>query len=148
VEQYPRLTQGPGFGPARIWENDALLTVLQASQGLMAPEIEAVSVQALPRSIVIHVCLRESSEAATEDLDDLVAETEALLAGVIEPMVDIDVSIHIGESGPRWPGYLHRRLYMIHPRVRALTLLLFVKRCRATRQREFACLLGDSCHGK
>jgi hypothetical protein len=31
---------------------------------------------------------------------------------------------------------------------RSLTLLLFVKRCRATRQREFACLLGDSCHGK
>lgn len=123
MEQYPRLTQGPGFGPARIWENDALLMVLQASQGLMAPEIEAVSVQALPRSIVIHVCLRESSEAATEDLDDLVAETEALLVGVIEPMVDIDVSIHIGEFGPGWPGYLHRRLYTIHPRVRALTLL-------------------------
>lgn len=118
VEQYPRLTEGPGFGPATIWANDALLMVLQASQGLTAPEIEAVSVQALPRSIVIHVCLRETSQAVTEELDDLVAGTEALLVGIIEPMVDIDVSIHIGESGPGWPGYLHRRLYMAHPRVR------------------------------
>ena len=120
MEQYPRLTEGPGFGPATVWANDAMLMVLQASQGLMAPEIEAVSVQALPRSIVIHVCLRATSAAVTEDLDDLVAETEALLVGIIEPTLGIEVSIHIGESGPGWPGYRHQRLYMVHPRVRCL----------------------------
>lgn len=120
MEQYPRLIAGPGAGPALDWENDALLLVLQASQGLMAPEIEAVSVQALPDSIMIHACLREANDAVAEDLNDLVDEVEALLIGVVEPMVDIRVSIHVGATDPSWPGYRHRRLYMTHPRVRDL----------------------------
>jgi hypothetical protein len=120
LERYPQLMAGPGAGPAQDWENHALLFVLQASQGLLAPEIEAVSVQVLPRSIVIHACLREANEAVVEDLDDLAAEAEALLIGVIEPMVDIRVSTHVGAADPGWPGYGHRRLFLIHPRVHDL----------------------------
>ena len=104
MERYPRLMLGPGAGPALDWESHALLQVLQASQGLMAPEIDAVSIQALPRSIVIHACLREANDAVAEDSDDLVSELEALLSGVIEPMVDTRVSIHVGATDPGWPG--------------------------------------------
>jgi hypothetical protein len=45
---------------------------------------------------------------------------EALLIGVVEPMVDVSVSMHVGAADPGWPGYGHRRLFVIHPRVRDL----------------------------
>jgi hypothetical protein len=45
---------------------------------------------------------------------------EALLIGVIEPMVDIRVSVHVGAANPDWPGYEYRRLFLIHPKVRDL----------------------------
>ena len=120
MEQYPQLVTGPGAGRALDWENNALLFVLQASLGLMAPEIEAVSVQALPRGIVIHVLLRETNDAVDEDLSDLVFETEALVGGVVDPAVDVSVSIHVGAGDLNWPGYAHRRLYVAHERVREL----------------------------
>jgi hypothetical protein len=118
LEKYPQLIRGPGAGPALDWENEALLLVLQASQGLMAPEIDAVSVQALPDSIVIHACHREASDAVAEDLNDLVGEVEALLIGITGPMVDIRVSVHVGATDAGWPGYRYRRRFLIHPRVR------------------------------
>lgn len=120
MERYPQLVAGPGAGPALDWENHALLLVLQASQGLMAPKVEAVSVQALPRSIVIHACLREANDAVAGDLNDLTGELEALLIGLIEPMVDIRVSVHVGAPDAGWPGYRYRRLFLIHPKVRDL----------------------------
>ncbi len=112
--RHPQAIRGPAAGPRLDWENDALLLVLQGSQGLIGREINAASVQADRDWIVIHVCLRE----VREDLDDLVFEVEALMGGVVEPMVDITVSTYIGDTGPEWPGYVHRRLFLINDRDR------------------------------
>jgi hypothetical protein len=54
---YPRLIPGPGTGPALDWENDALLFVLQASQGLLAPD---VSVKRTTRLLRISMTLSVS----------------------------------------------------------------------------------------
>jgi hypothetical protein len=77
-------------------ENAALLSALQASQGL-------IGVQTERSEIVIHVCLREDNEAITEDLDDLVSELDALLFGLVEPPVQVTVTKYIGETDAYWP---------------------------------------------
>jgi hypothetical protein len=116
--RYPQAIRGPAAGSRLDWENDAVLLVLQGSQGLIGREINAASVQADPDRIVIHVCLREDSEAVREDLDDLVFEVGELMGGVVEPMVEVTVSTYVGDTGPEWPGYVHRRLFLINDRDR------------------------------
>lgn len=95
-----------------------LLFVLQASQGLIGSEFLAVSIQAEPDEIIIHVCLREDGQAVSEDLDDLLAELDSLQAGVVEPPVRVTVAKYVGDTDSRWPGYAHRRIFLINDRER------------------------------
>ncbi|WP_433041054.1 hypothetical protein [Dactylosporangium sp. CS-033363] len=116
---YPAVLTGPGAGPRLDWENWATLFVLQASQGLIGPEVLGVSVQATPDEIVVHVCLREDNEAVAEDLDDLVFELDAPLAGIVAPAVRLSVVKYRGDTDSRWPGYAHRRIHLASHRMRA-----------------------------
>lgn len=118
AEQYPVVRIGQGVGPRLDWENDATLFILQASQGLIGPEVLGVSVEAKPEEIVVHVCLREENEAVTEDLDDLMSEFDALQVGTVEPEVRVSIVKYLGNTDRRWPGYLHRRIFLVNDRVR------------------------------
>lgn len=99
---------------ALAWENMAVLMTLQASQGLIGPDVAGMSVQVTNDEITIHVCLRAYTEAAVEDMDDLVFELEALLAGVVIPMPQVTVVPYVGPHDARWPGYGHRRIFTAH----------------------------------
>jgi hypothetical protein len=77
-----------------------------------------MSVQAAPDEVVIHVCLRADNEPITEDIDDLVSELEALLGEVDSP-VRVTATKYVGEIDLHWPGYGHRRLFLINDRERS-----------------------------
>lgn len=118
MQRFPVVRVGSGTGPAQAWSNAATLTVLQASQGLIGPEVLGLSVQAEPEEIIVHVCLRETSTEVSADLADLEPAIDALLAGVVEPPVKVSLRVHEGEPGPEWPGYAHQRVYLISDRLR------------------------------
>jgi hypothetical protein len=108
---------GSGTGPAQAWSNAATLSVLQASQGLIGPEILAMSVQAELDEIIVHVCLRETNAEVTTDLADLETAIDAHLAGVVDPPVKISLRLYEGGTGPEWPGYAHHRVYLVSNRL-------------------------------
>ncbi|MEU6072426.1 hypothetical protein [Micromonospora sp. NPDC047074] len=118
AERYPLVRLGPGAGPRLEWENYASLFVLEASQGLIGPEVLGVSVEARADEIIVHVCLREENEAVADDLDELVAEFDAVQGGVVEPQVRVTIAKHLGDTDPRWPGYSHPRIFLISDRMR------------------------------
>jgi hypothetical protein len=93
--------------------------ILQASQGLIGPEVLGLSVEAKTDEIIVHVCLREKNEAVVDDLDDLVAEFDAVQAGVVQPSVRVTIAKYLGDTDPRWPGYFHRRIFLVSDRMRA-----------------------------
>ena len=109
---------GPGAGPRLDWENWAILFALQASQGLIGPEILGVSVEAKTEEIIVHGCLREDNEAVAEDLDDLVSEFDAIQAGIVEPRARVIVAKYLGNTDPGWPGCAHPRIYLVSDRMR------------------------------
>jgi hypothetical protein len=116
--RYPSFVRGPASGPRLVWQNDALMAALQASQGLIGPEVVAMSVEATTRSIVLHVCLRELNELVEDDLDELLGDLEALTGGYVEPSIDLGIATFVGDSVPEWPGYSHPRLSMMSVRAR------------------------------
>lgn len=118
ARRYPVVRTGPGAGPGMAWENYAILFVLQASQGLIGPEILGVSVEVEPEETIVHVCLREDNEAVARDLQDLMSEFDAIQAGVVEPPTRVTVSRHVGDTDLRWPGYAHHRIFLVNDRVR------------------------------
>ncbi|NMO53968.1 hypothetical protein HH310_22650 [Actinoplanes sp. TBRC 11911] len=118
MQRFPVVRVGSGTGPAQAWSNAATLTVLQASQGLIGPEILGLSVQAEPAEIIVHVCLRATNDEVSTDLADLESAIDALLTGVVDPPVKISLRIHEGEPGPEWPGYGQHRVYLVSDRLR------------------------------
>jgi len=110
----PYVRTGPGAGPALEWENAAVLMTLEASQGLIGPDVAGMSVQITDDEITIHVCLRAYTEAVVEDMDDLVFELEALMAGVVIPMPQVTVVAYVGPLDASWPGHGHRRIFTAH----------------------------------
>ncbi|MER7279315.1 hypothetical protein ABT369_33235 [Dactylosporangium sp. NPDC000244] len=118
ARQYPVVRTGADAGPRLEWENWAVLFVLQASQGLIGPEILGISVEAGAEEIIVHVCLREDGEPVAEDLDDLVSEFDAVQAGIVEPPARLIVAKYLGTTDPRWPGYAHPRIYLASDRMR------------------------------
>jgi hypothetical protein len=117
-KRYPVVRLGPAAGPRLVWENFAILFVLQASQGNIGPEVLGISVEATQDEVTVHVCLREENEAVREDLDDLVSEFEGIQSGVVEPPVRITIAKHVGDTDPSWPGYYHQRIFLINDRMR------------------------------
>lgn len=54
--QYPVLRAGSGANARIDWENRAILFVLQASVGLIGPEVLGVSVEAKKDEVIVHIC--------------------------------------------------------------------------------------------
>jgi hypothetical protein len=112
MPRYPTVTYGPSFGPATQWETFVVVQALQASLGLIHPEMTALAVEAQPDAVVLHACIQGSTPELTEVFQDIIGDLKAALDPITDPVVPITVRTYIGDSGPEWPGYPFRRLYM------------------------------------
>lgn len=111
----PRVEKGEGFD---VWESDAVGIVLQASVGLLGPELLGVSVEVKPQRVVIHACISEDNHLVDDDLSELVSDVESATVGLLDKDVVFEVVKYLGDTDEEWPGYLHRRIYLMNDRMR------------------------------
>jgi hypothetical protein len=95
-------------GASFAWENRVVLDVVQAALGLISCDMRAISVRAELDRIILYVAVRERSPQVEEDIDDLVFELHALQ----DKLIEIEVSVHVGEPDTSWPGHFGRRVYV------------------------------------
>lgn len=75
----------------------------------------ALAVEPRPDALVIHVAVSRETPELTEDLDDIVADLEAFLAGGPDQNSAITTRVHLGPPDATWPGSTQALLYVAKP---------------------------------
>jgi hypothetical protein len=92
-------------------ENMLVLQAVQASLGLISPDVLGISVEAGPGQVVIHFAVTQKTEEVSEDIGDIMFELDALLEGS-ELLAS---RIYLGVPGENWPGRAGRLIYLAKP---------------------------------
>ena len=95
--------------------NYLLLQTAQAALGLISADMLALAVEPRPDALVIHVAVSRETPELTEDLDDIVADLEAFLAGGPDQNSAITTRVHLGPPDATWPGSTQALLYVAKP---------------------------------
>lgn len=95
-------------------ENSIVLMALQASLGLVGPDVRGMAVEAGEDRVTFHVALTQRSARSDEDLDDLLFEFEALTWGMVRGGFALDTVVTVGDTGPAWSGHPWRRIFLAH----------------------------------
>jgi hypothetical protein len=83
--------------PLLAHENEMTLALVQALLGAPSPNFRAVTIETRPTEILIRVYLESESIIDREEVDDLLAEFEALHTKPIKTEIEVIV------SSQRWP---------------------------------------------
>jgi hypothetical protein len=110
----PRVKYGPDYEPRTEWENLVLLEALQAAQGQIGTHVRGVAVEAGYELVVVHACIDSEDADTAEDLAELASVIEVSMEQYIEPAPAVELRLHVGETDASWPGYGHRRLYLMN----------------------------------
>jgi hypothetical protein len=95
--------------------NYLLLQTGQAALGLISADMLTLAVEPRPDALVIHVAVSRETPELTEDLDDIVADLEAFLAGGPDQNSAITTRVHLGPPDATWPGSTQALLYVAKP---------------------------------
>ena len=109
---------GPDYEPRTEWENLVLLEALQATQGQIGTHVRGVAAEAGYELVVVHACIDSEDADTAEDLAELASDIEVSMGQYVEPTPTVELRLHVGDTDPSWPGYEHRRLYLMHWRAR------------------------------
>jgi hypothetical protein len=100
----------------RTLENLVVLYLTQAMLGLVSTNLQAVAVEVRTDRLVVHFAFREDRPDDGEDLEDILADLDALLDN--EDLPDdwtIESVSYIGSADATWPGHAFRRVYEVKP---------------------------------
>ena len=89
-------------------ENFLVLQTLQASLGLISPEISGISIQLDGERIVLYFAVRHGAAELEEDVEDIIFELDALLGGKIP----LEARVYEGRPNSDWPGRQYRLIYL------------------------------------
>ncbi|WP_290052612.1 hypothetical protein [Amycolatopsis solani] len=89
-------------------ENILVLQLVQASIGLISPEIYAISIQLQDSHVTVHFAVQKVTSALREDVDDIIFELDALIPGSMTSKA----LIHQGMPDSHWTGRQYRMVYM------------------------------------
>jgi hypothetical protein len=79
------------------YENQQVLTLVQAMLGAISPNVRAVSIDCLDDGVHLYFVLEQDRAEDREEIEDIAAEFEALQEGPIE------IETHVSISSERWP---------------------------------------------
>jgi hypothetical protein len=102
--------------PHKTLENVVVLYLVQAMLGLVSSNLRAVAAEVTATRVVIHFAFAELRPVDREDVEDILADLDALLGN--EDLPDdwpIEPAISVGEADERWPGRHFRRVYEAKP---------------------------------
>ncbi|MEU5788307.1 hypothetical protein ABZ754_11325 [Micromonospora purpureochromogenes] len=113
-DDWPQVILNPDAGPRLIWENHVVLGAVQASLGLIGPNVRGIAVEAQKDRVTFHVALTQRSPQAEDDIEDMIFDFEALSWGEVPGGLTVDTVITVGDTGPEWTGYQWRRIFIAH----------------------------------
>ncbi|MGI5230614.1 hypothetical protein [Actinoallomurus sp. CA-142502] len=90
------------------FENSVVLQVLQASHGLISPDMLAISAKVSSENVVLYFALRRKTDEVDEDVEDIIFELDALLGGGVM----LEAQIYVGTPDENWPGRSCRLVYL------------------------------------
>ncbi|WP_345190851.1 hypothetical protein [Streptomyces lavendulae] len=91
--------------------NYLLIQTLQASLGLIGPDVLAIAVEPRPEEIVLHFAVAALTAEVEEDLEDIVFELTVFLAGGPEQRSNITTELHVGDPHAKWFSSRYAVLY-------------------------------------
>lgn len=89
-------------------DNSLVLQAVQASLGLISCDVSGISISITTDRIVWHFALKRETEEVREDIEDMLFEFDALLAG----SVALESRVYVGDPDARWPGRGGRLIYL------------------------------------
>lgn len=93
-------------------ENLVVLHLTQAMLGLVSENLRAVAVDAGPERAVVHFAFAEDRPEDREDVEDILADLDALLGNENLPKGwTIEPAFYVGNADEGWPGLMHRRVF-------------------------------------
>ncbi|MGX1777338.1 hypothetical protein ACWIGW_34895 [Nocardia brasiliensis] len=113
--QYYNLDLTPNEVDALLRRNYLLIQASQAALGLISREIFGMAVEPRPGEIVIHVAAAQKTPALAADLDDVVGDLYAFLAGGPEQNSVITTRVHLGRPDAAWHTGLYASFYIAKP---------------------------------
>lgn len=115
AEQYysPHLSLGEERALLRL--HYLLLQTGQAALGLIGPDVLGIAVEPRFDEVILHVAATAHTETLDEDVNDIVDDLIAFLAGGPERLTRISTQIHSGAADLSWPGRSHPLLYLAKP---------------------------------
>lgn len=100
---------------ALVRRNFLVLQAVQAALGLVGPGILGLAVEPLPDEIVIHAAIEKNTPELSEDLNDIIDDLEALLAGGPDSDSRIRLQLHHGHPGQAWHNDSWASFYISKP---------------------------------
>ncbi|MCX5409911.1 hypothetical protein OHA37_39490 [Streptomyces sp. NBC_00335] len=91
--------------------NYLLIQTLQASLGLIGPDVLAIAVEPRPEEVVLHFAVAELTAEVEEDVEDIVFELTVFLAGGPEQRSKITTELHVGDPHATWHSRRYAMLY-------------------------------------
>lgn len=88
-------------------ENDLVLDLVQASQGLISRDIGEITIEVYEGGVRIFFAVRADNTQIREDVDDIAFELSVL----VDRSLNIETHIEVGAFRPDWPGASHRPFY-------------------------------------
>jgi hypothetical protein len=86
-------------------ENLVVLYLTQAMLGLVSPNLRVVAVDVGPERAVVHFAFAEDRPEDREDVEDILADLDALLSNEDLPKDwTIEPAFYIGNADEAWPG--------------------------------------------
>ena len=92
-------------------ENMLVLQAVQASLGLVSPDVLGISVKAELDKVVLHFAVSQQTDPVREDVSDIIFELDALLEG----SELLESRIYLGIPDDNWPGRTGRLIYLAKP---------------------------------
>ncbi len=84
-DAFPQIRRNPDADQAALdWSNYVVGEAVQASLGLIGPEVLGIAVEVQKSGMTFHVTLVKQTTQADEDIEDMVFEFDARTAGVVE----------------------------------------------------------------
>ena len=92
-------------------ENMLVIQAVQASLGLVSPDVLGISVEARHSQVILHFAVKRKTPDIGEDIDEIMFEFDALLEG----SEILKSRIYLGVPDKNWPGRVGRLIYLAKP---------------------------------
>jgi len=118
-DAFPQIRRNPDADQAALdWSNYVVGQAVQASLGLIGPDVLGIAVEIQKSGVTFHVALFRHTTQADEDIEDMVFEFDALTAGVVEGGIPWRVTVTVDGLRPQWDGNELRPIFLAHESVR------------------------------